>query len=265
MVGNLLLINFGVFLVDVLSDSRLGDWLSLDAEAWRRPWLWWQLLTNGFVHDTLSQHWFLHITFNMLGLWIFGPEIEARYGRREFLRLYLAMILVGSVAWLTLHQVMYPGQPARLLGASGAVTGLIVLFVLHDPRRTLLVWGILPAPAWLIGGLIIVQNLLGFSRSVSGASDHVAYEVHLTGAVFAFLYYRQRWYLGDLVPQRLSLAVLRRPPRLRVHQPQQDEQDLTAQVDRILEKISRHGEASLTPKERKTLEDASRRYQQRRR
>jgi hypothetical protein len=66
------------------------------------------------------------------------------------------------------------------------------------------------------------------------------------------------------MPRRLSLSALKLRPKLKVHDPAADERDLSREVDRILEKISREGEASLSKQERATLERASRRYQQRR-
>jgi hypothetical protein len=67
-----------------------------------------------------------------------------------------------------------------------------------------------------------------------------------------------------MIPHRLSTAMFRLRPRLRIHDPEEASRDLNDQVDAILEKISQQGEASLTKKERRTLEDASKRYQRRR-
>jgi hypothetical protein len=83
----------------------------------------------------------------------------------------------------------------------------------------------------------------------------------------AFLYYRFNWNLGRLVPRGFSLDWLKPRSSLRVHDPEQEEPpevDLGAEVDRILEKIHREGEARLTRKERRTLVDASREYQRKR-
>jgi hypothetical protein len=87
----------------------------------------------------------------------------------------------------------------------------------------------------------------------------------LTGAAFAYLFYKTGWQLGSLLPKRLSLARLGRKPRLRVRSVEEDEDDLGRRVDLILEKINREGQDSLTRDERRTLEKASRRYQQKRR
>jgi hypothetical protein len=71
--------------------------------------------------------------------------------------------------------------------------------------------------------------------------------------------------LGSLLPKRFSLGRLRPKPRLRVHSAEDEEEDLARRLDRILEKINREGQDSLTKDERRTLERASRRYQQKRR
>ena len=82
----------------------------------------------------------------------------------------------------------------------------------------------------------------------------------------AFVYYQRGWNLTRLTEGRIAWPSFRRKPRLRIHKPEQEPgSDLSAEVDRILEKIYREGEASLTAKERKTLETASREYQKRRR
>ncbi len=114
------------------------------------------------------------------------------------------------------------------------------------------------------------------------AGSNVAYSVHLAGAAFALIYYKQQWNLTRLTEGRFHW--LRRPawlggaPRLRVHRPTYDshsdsnsqnepeakpDADLSREVDRILAKITREGEASLTAAERRTLETASREYQKR--
>ena len=269
MVANLILINVVVYLADVLffdhpdTTAGLSGWMALNANLFHQPWNAWQLLTCGFAHD--PRHW-LHVAGNMFMLWLFGRDVEAIYGRGEFLRIYLTMIIVASLAWLVsqMAQVRDPDILAArtMLGASGAVAGIMVLNIIHFPRRVFYFWGVVPLPAWLLGTLYIGQDIMGYARPRSG--EPIAFEAHLAGAAFAFLYYSTGWNLGRIVPRRLSWGMLKRGPKLRVHEPPQREEDLGRQVDRILEKISREGEASLTRVERQTLEEASRRYQQRR-
>lgn len=270
IVGTLILINIVVFVADQLFTQQLGDLLAVHVQTLTRPWLWWQFITYGFVHASEPQH----IIFNMLGLFFFGRDIEFTYGRKEFLRLYLTLIVVGAVAWAVINRLQGIDFSGPLVGASGAVAGIIILYALHFPNRTLLLMFIIPVPAWLVGILLVVMDAMGALGWSSGPDGlNVAYTVHLAGAAFAFLYYRFRWNLGALVPSGFSLAWFKSRPRLRVHDPDSDDEDrgtadaraLSEEVDRILEKIHQQGESSLTRRERRILESASRQYQQRRR
>ena len=151
----------------------------------------------------------------------------------------------------------------------------MVLYVTHYPRRVFYFWGVLPVPVWVLCLLYLLQDLAGFGGALEGNGENVAYEVHLSGALFAFIYRRTGWNLGRLVPQRWSGWRFPSRARLKVHQPpveveeekdiSRKEENLNRRVDEILAKISSTGEASLTREERRILEDASRRYQQRRR
>jgi membrane associated rhomboid family serine protease len=230
-----------------------------------RPWLWWQLLTYGFAHAPTPGH----IFGNMLVLFFFGRPVEARYGSREFLRLYLTMLVVGSLVWATLNEFTQgpEGATQMLVGASGAVTGVVILFALNYPHSTVLLMFLFPIPAWLLGILYVVGDAVGALGWASETRTNVAFGVHLAGAGFALLYYRLGWNLAKVVPRGISLAWLKPRPRLRVHDPDQESRGrraLSEEVDRILEKIHREGESSLTRKERRVLENASREYQKRR-
>jgi len=263
MVVNLIIANVAIWLLGVfLPEERIVGWFGLDSDLFRRPWEFYQLLTYGFVHDGA-----MHILFNMMFLFFLGREVENVYGPAEFLRIYLVSIVLAGLVWLAFtNAAMQPGEPAaRLVGASGGVMAIVILFVLNFPRQLLYIWGVVPVPAWALGVFFVVGDLLGFfNPNTSG--PQVANIAHLAGAGFAFVYFRTRLNLGRLVPSRLSdLKSKLARPRLRIHDPDKEARDLSKQVDAILEKISREGEESLTKKERKTLEQASRHYQQRRR
>ncbi len=271
MVGILVLINVVVFLANLLltggetglrlspQNDAIAYWLSVKGDTLTQPWMWWQFLTYGFVH---APHDFSHILFNMLVLWIFGRPIETIYGPKEFLRLYLVMLLLGSLVWTLSSRLAGMPGGVPLLGASGAVVGMLILFVFHFPRQTILFMFVLPMPAWLFGVLLVAGDLYGAVTRPEGSS--VAYTVHLTGAAFAFLYHRFGWRLGGLIGFQLPRPRLKRRPKLRIHDPTPPQTDLSAEVDRILEKIHHSGEESLTRKERRVLENASREYQRRR-
>jgi membrane associated rhomboid family serine protease len=255
----LILINAVLFLVDVFSEWGLINYLGLWSDMFSHPQYFWQLLTCGFIHDTSNVR---HVLFNMIALWIFGRDVERIYGKRLYVELYLSFVLLAALVWLGIH-VLTDGSQAVLVGASGAITGIMVLYVLHYPTRTFLIWGVFPLPVWAVASLQLLQDVQG-ALTREGAGN-VAYTAHLGGAAFAFLFYRTGWQLGSLLPKRFSLGRLRSKPRLRVHNAEDEEEELARRLDRILEKINRQGQDSLTKEERRTLERASRRYQQKRR
>lgn len=254
MVVNLILANAGVFLLNLLTDDRVIQWLALSSNFIDHPWELWRLVSYGFLHDPRD---IMHIVLNMFGLYIFGREVEDRLGGLEFLRFYLVAIVIAGLVWLGAEQVA--GRPGFLIGASGAVTGVILLNIFDAPNRRVYLFGVLPMPAWVFGTLFILGDAFGAANH----SSSVAHSAHLAGAAFAAAYYYLRWNLGMLVPGRLLKKL--RSPRLKVLRPDEDPRDLNLQVDEILEKISRQGEASLTAAERRTLEAASKRYQRRQR
>ena len=268
MVTILIVINVAIFAIEALifqkpnsdpldprSPNVLIQWFGLDPNLLREPWKIYQLLTYGFLHDPTK---IFHVGWNMFGLWMFGRDIEQVYGRNEFLRLYLSFIVLSGLTWLIAENIQgMGGQP--LIGASGAVTAIMILYVLHFPRRLLYLWFVLPVPMWLFATFYLLIEIMG---AVNQQHDAVAHVAHLAGAGFAFLYYRTGWHLGRMLPRNFSFK-FRFRPRLRLHDPDRDKAKLNQQVDAILEKISREGEASLTRSERRTLEEASKRYQRR--
>ena len=227
----------------------------------------WQLVTYGFVHDE-SGPW--HLLFNMMAIYFFGREIEALLGRGEFYRFYFTAIVVAGIAWVASVQLSQPAFAAQtfLVGASGAVMAVVALFIWYFPRQTVYIYGVLPVPAWALGVLFVVLDLQG----AAAQQGNVAHVAHLAGAAFGLLYAWRGWSLGGL--SELSTQLRRRWRGMRVLRPDDDtptprqrqqaeDEALQIEVDRLLENISRSGEASLTPKERETLTRASERFKQR--
>jgi len=268
-VVKLIILNGVVFLAQIMAgwgpneSNPVTDWLGVHSDTIVKPWLWFQFLTAGFVHaEGLS-----HIFFNMVGLYCFGRRLEERYGRREFLRFYLAAIVVGFAIWSAAHY--FPQHRLAIgYGASGGVTAVILLFCLLYPRETVLASFIFPIPAWLLGAIIVIGDIMG-SKGNATLGVQIAYDVHLTGAVFALAYWYFGWNFGRLpgmseLKRLLALPKkwLKAKPPLRVHDPEQYYDDLDAQADRLLEKVHREGQGSLTDAERRILEDYSRRTRQ---
>jgi len=241
--------------------------LALTPDHAENPLYWYSFLTYAFVHDPNS---LFHLLFNMLALFFLGPEVERKLGTAEFVRFYLVAAVFASIITVLL-QVLGVTAPAILLGASGAIAAVIILFILNFPRRTLYIWGVVGIPAWALGVLIVVLNLLGSRMSSADprGSDRIAFETHLAGMAFAAAYFYLRWNLARVLPGGGAWKAIKKKlgpkPKLQLHNPEEYYEKLDAEADRILAKMHREGEESLTDKERRTLADYSRRMQQKHR
>lgn len=266
-VGQILLINFVVFAIQVMTSSPgsdpMGSFFALTSDWYQQPWQVYQLLTYGFLHDPSN---LMHIAGNMFGFWIFGRDLEQRFGSREFLYFYLAAILAGGVTY-TLGELT-TAAPSSVLGASGGTVAVTILYAVLYPHRQVLLMFILPVPMWALGIFIVGSDVMGaLSRS-----GNTAFMAHLGGAAFAGFYYFQQLRLTNYLPSGGSgfkLPSFKRRPKLRVHREEDEPSDtgnpkgIDKQVDDILAKIADKGQDSLTRKEKRILEQASRQYKKR--
>lgn len=242
-IKGLLIANGVVFAAQLLVGPVLTEVLGLlPAAVVARGWVW-QPLTYMFLHGGL-----FHLLFNMFVLWMFGAEIERLWGRNEFLKYYVLCGLGGAVL------SFFFSYDSILIGASGAVYGILLAFGLLFPDRTIYLWFVLPIKAkYLVAGLAAIEFLVGVSRP----GDGIGHAAHLGGMITGFLYLR--WGHDRSPAERLRKRWRRR--RLRVVDGGGGERrpGLEAEIDRILDKISATGLESLTPEEERILDDASRR------
>lgn len=261
----LILANFLVFVAQVLTYRHPVDvtqWLELKPDLVVSQFQIWRLLTAAFCHAPNS---LFHILFNMLFLWWFGQALEAMYGSREFLTFYLTAAMLASLGFVGL--AAYTRDATPMIGASGAVMAVVMLYSLYYPRHKILLFFVIPVEIrWVAVGYVIFSTMpvlqaLG-EGVVQGQTAHVA---HLAGLAYGYLYKRYdlrfgHWFDNFRLPRLSRTFGPRR--KLRVYrEPQED--SLDKRVDEILAKISQQGEASLTDEERNTLIQASRRYQNR--
>lgn len=241
--------------------SLAEDWLQLETPKVLQGQVW-RLITCAFCH---SRDNLFHILFNMLFLFWFGPRLEAMYGQKEFLWFYLTSAVAASLCYIGLDLVS--GDPVPMLGASGAIMGVTMLFAWHFPDHTLYLFFIVPVTMRWMVWLYAIFDLFPLLQQLSGNStagtDNVAHAAHLGGLAFGYLYASRQWRLaqwGDFV----STKVKARQRGFRVVSGDAEprgsrrSEKLAEEMDAILKKISEEGEASLTSAERKTLEKASR-------
>lgn len=245
-----------------IKGSYVDDNFAVRGRSLTRPWLWYQTLTYGFLHNTGN---IFHLVFNMFLLFVFGRPLEQRLGGQEFLKAYLAAIIFGGIIAMVMPWILpWRSLEVQTLGASGGVIAMIVLFACYFPHQEILLMFVFPIKAWVLACLTVVMDLFG-AAGLSGAN--VAYEVHLAGALFGFLYFQRGWNFQRLDLTRLSDApdALRqrsRRAKLKLHDPDKKIRQEEREADRILAKIHKSGESSLTSAERKTLERYSRRKRQ---
>ena len=258
----IILINVAVLVVEqfdpYLVVTTLGCHVKI-GDTLTHPWMWWQLLTCGFVHEPKDVG---HIIGNMLALFFLGRDVEEWYGTREFIRIYLVAILCASLAWAVCTKVFSPGQAGLMYGASGAVAAVVVLYALLFPRRTLLMFFVLPLPAWLLGALMVGFDIYGANASRPTSRLHGPLgRSGVRAGIFQFPLEP-----GNIVKPAVAWIKTRSRPPLKVFKPDDGPAEPVTddEVDRILTKIHREGEHSLTAKERRVMEKASREYRQRR-
>ena len=186
MVYYLIGINVLVFLAQRLF-PMVTYYLAMIPEAVLHGWVW-QVVTYMFVHAPRS---FTHILFNMLGLFIFGIQVERRMGSKEFLLYYF---VTGTLAGIVSFFVYYfTNTPAILLGASGAVFAVELAFAAFFPDAIIYIWGIIPirAPIMVLG-----FTALELFFSFTGIQSGVAHLTHLSGFAAGWLYFLVRFQIN---------------------------------------------------------------------
>jgi membrane associated rhomboid family serine protease len=137
----------------------------------------WQIVTYAFLHDT---HNLAHIGFNMLGLWMFGAEIERYVGPKRLLACYFASVVTAALTQLFVP-MLFGAPPAPTIGASGGVFGLLLAYALMFPTRKVVpLIPPIPMPAWLFATIYAgIELFLG----VTGRLSDIAHFAHLGGMI----------------------------------------------------------------------------------
>ncbi|MBI4178244.1 rhomboid family intramembrane serine protease [bacterium] len=248
MVRRILGINAVVFVAHLVSSSAgFWDYLALVPSAVFQYSTLWMIVTYMYVHFDL-----MHLLFNALGIWFFGPDIERILGGKRFFYYYTACGLGGALAAC----VGYPNSV--IIGASGALYGLLVAFAVHFPYRPVLLFGVAPIESrWLavLYGLIsVVGGIQG-----TGGTAHLA---HLGGLITGLAIFAGAGKFKSAVrrPSLLKRLVSAVQPQPRRRKEPDDAPLSDAELDAILDKISKSGMNSLSQEERRRLKSASARF-----
>lgn len=228
----------------------------------------YKLVTANFAHAT-NTIW--HLLWNMLFLYFFGRDLEQIYGKRRFFAIYLA---AGGLSILTevVAQEIAGHEIVRILGASGAVMAVVVLFTLFYPNHQILFMFFIPAPIWVLCLIYVGGDLYAVLQRSQG---NVASFAHLAGAAFALLYrlheihgYRlrrllPRWRRQVPRPRQERAAAVSPAARARPRAREEGGPDPVSQrIDDLLGKIQAGGRGleGLTDEEREFLRENAGRY-----
>jgi membrane associated rhomboid family serine protease len=279
VIKNLLIINVIIFLVTMLAQEVAIDsthiitwkdiifrWFALNPLGEGYNFQVWQLITYQFLHGGFS-----HILFNMIGLWMFGIEIENIWGSRKFLYFYLLCGVVAGLFNLFLSPLL-GGVPLPTVGASGAIYGVLIAFGLFFPNRYIFLYFFIPVKAkYLIGFFVILEFLM------VNSGDNIARLAHLggalTGLIFILLDSKSNVELKNMFGKNSFQTKTPLKPFSRMINPFKKKSDVQeadyydlqngqrnisqAEIDEILDKISRSGYQNLTEQEKKVLFEAS--------
>ena len=171
-VKQLIIINVVVFILTYLRVPFIENFVLFPIQSgYFQPH---QLLSYMFLHSSIT-----HIIFNMIGLLVFGPNIENKFGTSKFIKIYLIMGLISGLA-----SIIFINSP--VVGASGAIWGIMMLFALFNPNDLLYIYFIIPVRAkFIIGTFFTIELYL----SIMGSNDGVSHVAHVAGALTGALFY----------------------------------------------------------------------------
>jgi len=236
-VIRLIMANIAVYALQYLRPALTETFAFFPPLLLDRPWT---VVTYMFLHGGIG-----HLFFNMLGLFFFGPRLEDQLGSRYFLWLYFVSGLMAAA----LSFIFNPFTP--IIGASGAVYGVMLGFAYFWPKEPIYIWGVLPVQSRVMIAVITALSLFG---GFGGGGDGIAHFAHLGGFVGGYLYlklFTHKQVAGQFRVKVMAAATRssdlerwRKINRESLHEVNRTE------FDRIQQKITAHGVTSLTQAER---------------
>jgi membrane associated rhomboid family serine protease len=275
----LLALNIGIYFLQLTLFGTDAVYSALALDPSRFPANWWTVGTYMFVHA-----WLAHLAFNMFTLWMFGPRLEQEWGTSSFVKFYLWCGLGGAIAHLVF------AQHSQVIGASGAISGVLVAYALRWPDEEVYLFGVIPMKSrWLVAAMLGMNIIFALSPG-----SRIDWTAHVGGMAFGWIFLklysvgginrvrgwvsavpdetedmpravprgrspmRERTREMDDVVARSNAVVLRESKPIQHVPKQETAKEYAARVNRVLDKISQHGIESLTRDERRVLEEMSR-------
>ena len=240
----LLILNISIFILMELSGHKntLFQVFGLVPIYVVQEHKFWQTITYLFIHGG-----FLHIFFNMFVLWMFGKDLEIDWGKKKFITFYfLCGIGSGSITTLMSMNSFIP-----IVGASGAIYGVLVAYGFNYPNRMVYLYGIFPLK---VKYMVLGLGIIAFFASISTNQSTISHITHFSGMMIALLYIIYiKWKSIRIWYIQLKLKSI---PQNNIIQNEEKEL-IKLRVDQILDKLNDSGWESLTVQEEKFLTNAS--------
>jgi len=261
MVMWLLGINCVVFLLNgVLSSGTRTQvispyaWGNFNLEQGLYGFQLWRWVSYQFLHDG-----FMHILFNMIGLYFFGPMLEKWWGGRRFLAFYLLCGISGAFLMTLLSFVpglLMVGPQTSLVGASGSLFGILAGAAMLFPHQRVML--LFPPIPMAMRTMALLFMGLAFLSVMAGTPNAGGEAAHLGGALLGFMLVKNPGWLNwadRFSPSAIQDGV----NKGRYERKRKRELSDRAEIDRILDKVRGKGLASLTRKEKKVLSEETER------
>ena len=235
----LISINALLFLLRYIAQSQF-DLAQIFGLSSNSVWpMIWQPFTYMFIHGD-----FFHVFMNMFVLWMFGSEMESIWGKKEFLKFYFITGIGSGLIWLVFN---FSGN-AVLIGASGAIYGILLAYGLMFPNRKVLIYFLFPVK---VKYFVIFLGLMAFVSSLSYSGSNISHLTHLSGMMIGFVYMKSKWTI-----KRFSLLLNSYLASIKYKKSIKKEKQLAniqANVDKLLDKVSEVGFDALSEDEKDKL------------
>ena len=242
----LIVLNIFIFILVELSGFRLEliKFFGLSPYlAWHSFYIW-QPLTYVFLHDGL-----FHIFVNMIVLWMFGRELELELGKIKFIKYYLYTgIGSGIVTVIFTYNSIVP-----IVGASGAVYGILMAYALFYPNRTIYLYGLIP---FQVKYLVMLIGTTALIASIAEINTSISHLTHLSGMLVGFILLRKNFIYHKINSYLSQIKIIDKKET----DTQNKNNKIDSDIDTILDKLKKEGWDGLTQSEKMLLFNVSKHY-----
>lgn len=262
IIQQLIYINVSVFIVTLILSSFSGlygnrtnfiyEWFSLSSSFGEFIIKPWTLVSYGFLHNG-----FLHLLFNCIVLHFFGRLFLEYFSQKQALNFYILGTIFGGVAYLLSYSYfpLFQGKIHTLVGASAGITALVIGIATYIPNYQLQLRFIGYVKVWQLAGAFILFDLISLAGGNGGG--HIA---HLGGALFGYIYVSRasnkeislfNWFSSLFIKRKKTFQTVYRSSKKQTNK--KTTENKQAQIDSILDKISKTGYETLTKEEKEFL------------